>query len=51
MCTKAYWGSEWARTVLHDVNVLVILAVTEGEEIKITFNSSSFYLKIYLKLL
>jgi len=28
----------------------VILAVTDGEEIKIAFNSSSFYFKIYLKL-
>jgi len=30
--------------------VFVILAVTDGEKIKITFNSYSFYSKIYLKL-
>jgi len=30
--------------------VFVILAVTDGEEIKITFNSFGFYFKIYLKL-
>jgi len=28
----------------------VILAATDGEKIKITFNSSSFKFKIYLKL-
>jgi len=29
---------------------LVIAAATDGEKITITFNSTSFYFKIYLKL-
>jgi len=47
MRTEGRFGSACAKTLQHDTMrpVIVILAVTDGEKIKITFNSLIFILK------